>query len=306
MNRHQRLLTEDDPSEVASARLMAELLEEAESLETELIDNWHPVAESEVGRDDALIPDYPVSDLVTGQLTISHGCLESYRSWLELRSDGETLDLTARPYGGYPLLRNALETTALALWVLSPKNSSLRIRRRLAAQAQDWYDARNFLAGKGASVKEVDEKLRRLQRFGDEAGLDDWDAWGKSASEKKRKKAGKPSNRTPKMTELLRDVDRYPLRDSDMSILKAWQLSSAVSHGRSWPTGVIYSIQEEPGTRTTHGATVQVAPRYQVLAIVLHTAVTALRSAQQLYVHRGSLGNQRPIARMPPASDEPT
>ncbi len=289
----RRAFPELNPEEKDAARAIAGLIDIVRRDDDVLHQHWEPVSGSRLWQDDQKVPHYPVSDFAAQQFATTIGCIEALATWVGYEDHGDHLSLSTQPFGGYALLRSAIESAAWAMWVLYPENYKLRIRRRLALQADEWRSAEKFAKSTGRKSPDIQSKLDRIQRFGDEAGVPEWDVFISIKADAARAKAGKPQNRPPKITELLQYVERHRRTDRGLSFYATWQLASGSAHGKFWVNPIIQDLVVEEGSETKYGATARATTKYGMLLLVLDRCVEALQLALARFIELGSHNGQK-------------
>lgn len=290
----RRAFPELNPDEKDAARAIAGLIDIVRRDDDLLHQHWEPVPGSRLWQDDQKVPHYPISDFATQQFATIIGCIEALATWVGYEDHGDHLSLSTQPFGGYALLRSAIESAAWAMWVLYPENYKLRIRRRLAQQAEEWRSAQKFAKSTGRKSSDVQSKLDRIQRFGDEAGVPEWNVFISIKADAARVKAGKPPNRPPTITELLKYVERHRQEARGLSFYSTWQLASGSAHGKFWVNPIVQDLVVEEGSKTKYGATARATTKYGMLLLALDRCVEGLQLALTRFIELGSHEGQRP------------
>ncbi|MDJ0356395.1 hypothetical protein [Paenarthrobacter sp. PH39-S1] len=223
-----------------------------------------------MAKDNAKAPNYPVSQFAYSQLVVAFGCLRSLRQMLVVDEDDNSANITSGPYGPYALVRNALDSTACALWLLNPANSKLRVNRRVIAQMGENHNAYQFRMEMAFPAHQwIRNYTKMMQEVADLAGIGSVDV-------KKLK--------IPQTTAMLKDLERLH-EDPDISWLGAWQLSSGHAHGKQWATLMSNELTEVARTATDLGAAYGVTVSYGSLALVLAATVEMMKVACERYTH---------------------
>lgn len=290
----RRKFPERNSEEIKAARAIGQLIDSVRGHDKLLHQQWEPAPGSRLWDDDQRVPHYPISDFATQQFATLIGCIEALASWVGYEVRDDYVEIATQPFGGYALLRSALESGAWAIWVLYPENYKLRIRRRLAQQVEEWRSAAKFAESAGRRGLDIELKLDRIQRFGDEAGVPEWDARMGRKADAARVKNGKPTNRAPSMTHLLQSVERHRQIPHGLSFYATWQLASASAHGKFWANPLVQDLVTEEGTQTEYGATVRATTKYGMLLLVLDKCVEALQLALSRFFELGSHNGQKP------------
>ena len=206
---------------------------------------------SRLSADDAKSPHYPVSQYAYAQLKVAFGSMESLKQMLVTETDS-TAHVSSGPFGPYPLVRNAMDCAALALWLVQPENGKARLKRRILAQLSEIHNAAQFRKETGLPSKLwAASYLARICEVADQAGVD----VGKIEKAK-----------MPTTTQLLTDVE-WQNPNPSFSWLAAWQLTSAHAHGRQWASTMTHEVEEIAGTATGLSAEFRVTVNYGVLAM---------------------------------------
>lgn len=218
--------------------------------------------------DDSYMPTFLVSQYAHSQIMGAFGVLEALESMM-VKSDEIPKQLVAGPYGIYPLIRNALDSAALAVWLLEPLNAKLRVKRRLRVQMDEIWNAAKFREAVGAPSHSWAKSYRlRMQEVADATGAD----------------TGQISSwRLPAMTKILKDIERHNDEGKALSWLAAWQLCSGHAHGKQWAILASNELNELPGTATDIGATYWNTASYVHIDLTLHAARNLIWTACERY-----------------------
>jgi hypothetical protein len=255
-----------DEDEIQYSRWIMLLFAKADSIESALEPLIDPAEGSPLFLDDVRSPHHTVSSYAFGQLSVATGCISSLKEMM-VRETDDHVSLMASAFGAYALVRNALDATAAALWLLEPVNGTLRIKRRILLGIDE--------VGKGAALRETmgqpsikTKRRARLKEVAAQAGLGDWNPLSKEL---------------PSMTRMLKQLERLH-ENAIFPWLAAWQLSSGHAHGKSWAQLASNELQEVQGTRSATGAKYQMTIRFGMLAAVLFEAVQMLEVASIRYI----------------------
>lgn len=256
-----------DPDEEQYSHWIVRLLERSEKIGTALEAHIEPPTGSALALDDERIPHYAVSSYAHGQLSVAIGCVAALKQMI-LRESEDKIEMLSGPFGAYALLRNSLDTAAVALWLLEPMNGTLRVKRRLQLGVDE--------AGKAAALRQTmghrtnkAERRARLKQVAAVAGLGAWNPL---------------KHELPTMTSILENLERHHT-NSVFPWLAVWQLSSGHAHGKQWAQIASNEIEEIENTRTETGAQFRMTIRYGMLAAVLHETVQLIETAGTLYVN---------------------
>ncbi|WP_407791883.1 hypothetical protein ACR5MH_1045 (plasmid) [Streptomyces sp. L7] len=131
--------------EGAAAERLAYQLRVVESIAKHVGDGRHDLAApgSALEADDRMLGGHQTSHLVGHCLSVSLDALQTAR--LILR-DETTGGLRVPLMGQYPVLRTAIESTALAIWLLAPDDQSERLRRSLSARMDEIHHDDHLVA----------------------------------------------------------------------------------------------------------------------------------------------------------------
>ncbi|MER6761013.1 MULTISPECIES: hypothetical protein [Amycolatopsis] len=180
-----------------------------------------PVPGSPLSGDDRISFPYQVSHGVRGSLAIATEHIDALN---KLVSVSEVL----HPSAPFTLVRGAIEAASAALWMLTPKQRSERVLRRLRFLAKDLYLNSAVLVELGVknppSVTERTEKLLAIAR---------------RASGDTDVKLTRPTS-----TEIVREASSAS--QSSLNVLAAWQVCSGFAHGMPWAgLGMLEKEQSE-------------------------------------------------------------
>lgn len=187
----------------------AKLFSTLEALQRRL-DEVKPAQGGVLAREDLNTAYDPLSFQIHHQLGIALDHLETFKRHCE--SDG--LPMSAH----YTLMRTALETTATALWLISPGNSDKRIIQALRLVWWSRKDADQLASELKIDVGDRTERLRlRLVHL----------------------KALRPANNQRRLevapihtSTLLGEADKYlDSRLTELTLLSMWRLCSGMAHG---------------------------------------------------------------------------
>lgn len=255
--------TVDEPSEIEASHNILTYFKEFDGWQETLSSYALSQANSAFAIDDPKMPTFPVSQYAYSQIMGAFGVLEALKSMM-IKEDGETPQITAGPYGIYTLVRNAIDSAALALWLLEPENSKLRVKRRLKAQMDEISNTAKFRDEAGIPSREWAKEYRlRMQQVAEQAevGAGEISKW-----------------RLPSMTRILNDIERRSEPEPGLSWLAAWQLCSGHAHGKQWAILMSNELSELPGTATDIGATYWNTASYAHIDLVLHAARNLIRT----------------------------
>lgn len=258
----------EDDAEIQYSQWIVRLFAEAEKIASALEPLIEPIEGSKLFRDDARCPHYTVSGYAAGQLSVATGCIASLKQMM-VRESEDRIHMIASPFGAYALVRNALDAAAVALWLLTPGSSTMRIKRRLMLGVDE--------VSKGAAFRQTMDqpstkavRRDRLKEVAELAGLVKWNPLAKDAA-------------LPSTTQMLKDLERlHP--NKVLPWLAAWQLASGHAHGKQWAQLASNDLDVVEGSRTETGAQFHMTISYGMLAAILFEAVQLLETAGFRYV----------------------
>lgn len=227
-----------EDSETVAARAIWNLLQKTKRLEQQMEGWGDPEGGSPFSEDRELAPKVDIRLPLKFLLSGGSGCLLSLETWLQASEDGGVLHVTAGLYGGYSLLRNSLEYSAAALWIMQPESSRGRVERFLLHELADARFAGSFfkeliradypdhLADFTEDLTATEKKIERVREYASSSGI----------SLKYDTKKGLRDKELPSMTTMLTEIEPYRRGFSsyDLTWLASWQLSSGFAHGKWW------------------------------------------------------------------------
>lgn len=226
----QTEFTDHDPEENTAGRLLWEYLDEAQNLHERIMGWKEPEAGSAFLEDYKLAPEVfnalPIKFMLSGGVS----CFRCLEPWAQTKRENGEVSTKVPDFGGFALLRNSIEYSAKALWLMAPASSQHRVERMLLDELEEARLARNFAKSRGVSTDAPQEKMDRIYRYAKQAGISTIQPPGAA----KTNGIKRPSY--PKTTGLLEEIERYrpSITDYDMSWSAAWQLSSGFAHGKWW------------------------------------------------------------------------
>lgn len=225
------------------------------------------VRSAQLEKDDAAVTNDPVSQYAYAQLVVAFGCLQSLRQMI-VEEDDKTVQVSAGPFGPYALVRNAMDTAALSLWLLEPANSKLRVKRRIAVQMSELQIALSFepryTFPPGSGPMPTGKECRRCGT---------WQLHGQTMF---------ASRSCPPTTALLRTLERLHKKPA-IAWLGAWQLSSGHAHGKQWATLISKELDEITRTTNDLGAAFKITIGYEIFAMVMKSAEHLIQAACTRY-----------------------
>lgn len=195
----------------------------------------------------------------------------------DLMFDAGSAQVLAYPYSLYSLIRTAIESAALALWVIDSEHKTVRVFRSLQLTYRDTNERYQFVKLVAPDAYIASERARqakviaRLTELKDTVGA----------------LRQKPLKDPPKYTEILRAVSERTMRDdtsrySLASPLVIWKISSAFIHGSGQLVQALSDFRQV--TEFNSGiATFEVTPSLQMLAGALHATVDLVARADRRF-----------------------
>lgn len=179
------------------------------------------------------------------------------------------IHLTMSPYGTYTLLRNAIDTAALAAWLMQPVNGKLRVKRSLMAEMDEVSKSLECRKQSHASWEAWAKKRRdRMQEVADSAGIG-------AVNVRKLE--------LPSTTKILKALDAG--KDGrDLPLLAVWQLCSGHAHGKRWARLATDDLSLVPGTETGTGAQYKITIKFGIAAYLMLRTVQLMEAASSRYV----------------------
>lgn len=260
----------DSPSERAAVEAILGAFHSFQNWEETIKKYQTPALSSRFAADNALNGHFPVNQLAYEQLMVAFGSLQSLEQMI-VNEQGTTIEIIAHPYGPYALVRNAIDAAAQALWLVEPKNSKLRIKRRIEAQLKDIHLSKQFKTAIGEPSTKIDTWAKRyterMKEVAEESSLDTvaFNGW-----------------KQPVMTEMLSKLQHWD-KNAVLTWLAAWQLCSGHAHGKQWATFTSHELTEVPGTADEVGATFHVTLSYKSLAGVILSTQRLIQATCEQY-----------------------
>ncbi len=164
----------------------------------------------------------------------------------------------------FTLARAAVETGAIAYWVLSPRNRNERIARTLQWYSQDARDNNRFALN--SDPDRLDRRLARIRAVAEARDLDTKRASGGFS-----------------MTSILTDIDR----EAALNVKPMWQLCSGFTHGRLWSrVGALDRVDVGPASHGARKYSFTISP--SKVLVPTETALGLLTLTSQLWDRRAS------------------
>ncbi len=164
----------------------------------------------------------PIDTLVVANRARARDCLDRL---FDLMIDDENSRVVASPYAGYALIRTAIESAAVSLWLIQSARRSDRVIRALQLSYRNTLEglslarligSADVIAAEEARVGRTLVRLRELKN---------------SVGQLRQAELGNP----PKYTEILKSVSRQPGRPREefefSSPVAVWKMSSSFIHG---------------------------------------------------------------------------
>ncbi len=197
-----------------------------------------------------------------------------------------TLDLPkaqvrAYPFSGYSLIRTAVESAAVGLWLIQPNRKATRVLRALQSSKQHEYEAIQFIEmirprEVAAAARERHEQiLSRLEEL-------------KNTVPPLRQREIGP---VPSYTEILASVSARDSQDRTRydihSPLLAWKISSSFIHGSEVVTRALSDMRQT--TEFEDGiAQFEITPSLRLTAVLTSTCVSLIRDLDERYLYLAS------------------
>lgn len=179
-----------------------------------------------------LTGSFKIIDYASEQLNVSLANLHSLEYLLADMDPEKGPFITLPTYGAHTLIRAAIETAAMSLWILEPENGKLIVKRGLEALQSDFNYFKQYLNSTGRRQPAKQEHDPGIAKVAQRAGTQDWSE--KSAA--------------PSYTSMLKSLERHnpwgPTASRDF--LATWQLCSGHAHGKSWATLVAHDNTYKP------------------------------------------------------------
>lgn len=260
---------ETDPLEVDSSRRIYEMFERIEGVAEKHESSFKPEAGSRLDFDNHRAPTRPISDYAHAQISVAIDCLQSLKRMI-LREQDKAVEMHLGPFAHYALIRNTLDSLAIAIWLMEPESSTGRLKRLLRIECNEAELASKHYQSMGIRTwkQTKEQKLARISEIAVEAGIGDWDP---------------VSEKILTTTKILGEIDRLRSNSSRVSWLSYWQLASGYAHGKRWAVLASSELTEQEGTATKHGATFVVTASYQFLALLLAETLDMLNIGMTRY-----------------------
>ena len=285
----------DDDSEESGIRLIRSLFPRIDTAKERIVGEYLAVVEdrSSLRLDDRYLGRWRTGSLHVTALTSGLDALLVIRAILEPVLEREA----PLPMSGlYPVLRAAIESAALAIYLLAPADRDTRLRRSYLVADED-------AKYQGVFAKEMDRA--------------DWNA-GRVAAQREireligtRISLGAPSSFTfsgVKYSDVVERADAIIAEDvsargrRSMSLLAWWQLLSGLSHGKAWAFLAAMERSEAIVDVENQSASVRMTSSVAAVALIFERAVEALEVAIRLFGHR----SKSTYAQIEDASEPPT
>lgn len=230
---------------------------------------------SRLASDDALTHPYAISDAVEALVESAQDHLQAIRA---LILDAGVVHMAAP----FTLARSALESAAQAVWLLSPAEQSVRVKRRLQMAVTDARDRDSLVrsvTGDGHTPDVLDDRLATLARLAETAGHP----------------ASILVGRFPGAGSMVREAGSHADMAGDHA-RALWQLGSGYAHGRMWPLLTGGTLEEIAGRLDAQNARLDVDVRLSTVVTITGAAVRVLDHALRLRQLLGQSGSAvRPL-----------
>lgn len=231
---------------------------------------------SSLRLDDRYLGRWRTGTLHTTALNAAVDSLITVKTILEPVARGDA----ALPMSGlYPMLRAAIESGALAVYLLHPEERDERLRRSywVADEDANYLDkfSRSMVrpaAARNDAQAEIRELIATRPSLGDPAAF---------------------AFRPIRHSDLVESADAVMAADpatpaamQRMALLSWWQLLSGLSHGKQWAFVESMERSEAIVDEANESAQVRLASSVSAVALALQHAVETLEAALRLFGHR--------------------
>jgi hypothetical protein len=229
---------------------------------------------SSLGLDSTYLGAWAGGGIQQSALSAAHSSLSTVRVVLE----AGTMPMT----GLYPLLRAAIESSSLAIYLLDPGSRDERLERFYRVAAEESRHRKNYQDAMGSSDAILEHansiaELRALTALRPSLVIPE-NHWKKG-----------PSN-SDIVTAAGGVIATHPstLRTTRMPLLAQWQVLSGLSHAKMWALLTVLRRSNAVFQGTTGNATVEMRSNDATIAFFLTQAVEALQVALRLYGQRST------------------
>lgn len=218
-------------------------------------------------------------DRLTSPRQVSHGARAVLNAALDHHHAAGALYVEAgalHAYAGATLLRAAIETSSVVVWMLGPDDHRVRIRRSLQWSAQDLRDqTRAALSDEGEAEVRAEYLRRATEQLGSIA-----DSLNLPMAE---------ILQGFRSSEAVRYADDHARSRSGRapSVLLTWQLTSGYAHGRRWAP-LAFSEREEMPSEDPGSVYVRLSMSEDRLVLLMHAASEVTEMAIKLFDSRAS------------------
>jgi len=232
-------------------------------------------ARSSLRLDDRYLGRWRQGGLHVGALQAAVDALLTVKTILEPVADGTA----GLPMSGlYPIIRTAIESGSLALYLLDPNDRDERLRRTywVAADDASWLEKFARSTGQQSSARE-DARARVRELVATRPSLGHPTAFGFQPI---------------KYSDLVENADAAMAVDpatpavQRMALLSWWQLLSGLSHGKQWAFMASMERSEAIVDEANQSAHVRLTSSASAVALVLQQAVEVVEAALRLYGQR--------------------
>lgn len=182
--------------------------------------------------------------------------------------------------GLYPLLRAAIESASLAVYMLAPTERDERLRRtyRVADDDARWQGRYGVEVGRPGAQAQRDKIRAEIRELVRERGtLGDADTFPFPSLSY--------SGVVTTASEVIA-ADPAVRRHSDTSLLSWWQLLSGLSHGKQWAAITALERSGAVVDEADASASVVLTTSPAAIAVILERAIATLEAALRLYGQR--------------------
>ena len=236
------------------------------SQSTSSASTWSIAADSSIAKDDEASSPFLMSGHLLSQI---HAAVEHIDACGRLlRGDSGVIHVQA----DYTLIRSAIESAALAHWVLMPGQRPERVRRVLRVAMQDTRDAAKLIGDRAQGADLVQGREKMIGEVAARQGLIPAEcvAWYTT-------------------TKVLEDVGTRV----DADPLFAWRLCSGMAHGKDWAMQVLSDRKDI--ARANGVVTQRLTPRTGNLMVACFSYVQIMRQLLPVFHgRRGAVPHEEP------------
>jgi hypothetical protein len=267
----------DTPDEFSSATRAASAHDEQAALEQlqqlfSTVDRWHNEDQqghgltvqrgSALDRDDRETNPYHLSHAVMHGLAGALDHLHSLRTLIQTASSLHT-------FAPFTLNRAALEGTAVAVWLLAPRNRDERIRRRLVLATQNARDIDGVTVAMGGTSS-INDRLDKIRDVAHRRPLLDPNGI-----------VGTPT----RWQRIIRDAGDESALGSEIAVT-CWKACTGITHNRQWAS--IALLDRDELDRVANVIDVRLTASFSNVLSVTAISVWFSTEARRLFAERAS------------------